>query len=141
MNGRLNITTLAATLALSLSGAGIAGPREEQLDKYASAAKAANPGFSRFSAERGKALYFREVLRDDKTMSCTTCHSADPLGSGKTPAFRKIKPLAPAANPHRFTDSKKGEKWFRRNCEDVFARECTAQEKGDFITWTMQIMP
>ncbi|MBU2284174.1 MAG: DUF1924 domain-containing protein, partial [Gammaproteobacteria bacterium] len=42
---------------------------------------------------------------------------------------------APATNPERFTNLKKVEKWFRRNCDDVFARECTAQEKGDFISW------
>ncbi len=66
-------------------------------------------------------------------MSCTTCHTSDPRQPGKTPAHRKVDPLAPAANPERFTDLKKVEKWFRRNCDDVFARECTAQEKGDFI--------
>ncbi len=136
----MKFSLLALLCAVPLSAA-LAGPDSPILQKYTELARQADPEFSGFSAERGKALYFREVLRDDKTMSCTTCHSADPLGSGKTPAFRKIKPLAPAANPQRFTDAKKVEKWFRRNCEDVFARECTAQEKGDFITWTMQIMP
>ncbi|MGU0800165.1 DUF1924 domain-containing protein, partial [Pseudomonas aeruginosa] len=65
----------------------------------------------------------------------TTCHGADPLKAGKTLTFRKIEPLAPSAAPARFTDTKKVEKWFRRNCNDVFGRECSAQEKGDFISW------
>ena len=39
---------LAAVLALSVSGAGIAGPREDQLVAYAAAAKAANPAFAGF---------------------------------------------------------------------------------------------
>jgi len=25
------------------------------------------------------------------------------------------------------------------NCQDVLQRECSAQEKGDFITWLSQI--
>ena len=49
-----------------------------------------------------------------RLMSCTTCHTADPRQPGKTPAHRKVDPLAPAANPERFTDLKKVEKWFRR---------------------------
>lgn len=102
---------------------------------YATQARQADPAFAGFSAERGKALYFAEEQRDGKIMSCTTCHTADPRQAGKTPAHRKVDPLAPVANPERFTDLKKVEKWFRRNCDDVFARECTAQEKGDFISW------
>ena len=57
MNRNLSTTLFAATLALSLSGAGIAGPREDQLSQYASAAKAADPKFAGFSAERGKTLH------------------------------------------------------------------------------------
>ena len=68
-------------------------------------------------------------------MSCTTCHTTDPRPRGKTLAYRKVEPLAPVANPKRFSNPKKVEKWFRRNCDDVFARECSSQEKGDFITW------
>jgi hypothetical protein len=29
------------------------------------------------------------------------------------------------------------EKWFTRTCQDVLGRACTAQEKGDFITYMM----
>jgi hypothetical protein len=42
--------------------------------------------------------------------------------------------MATAVTPSRFSDNKKVEKWFRRNCDDVFKRECTALEKGDFPT-------
>lgn len=65
--------------------------------------------------------------------------SSSPRQPGKTPAFRSIEPLAPAVTPTRFTDSKKVEKWFRRNCDDVLKRECTAQEKGDFISWIVTV--
>lgn len=105
------------------------------LESYQQQARQADPAFAGFSAERGKTLYFAEQQQDGKTMSCTTCHTADPRQTGKTLAFRKVAPLAPSANPKRFVDADKVEKWFRRNCNDVFARECTAQEKGDFITW------
>jgi len=43
--------------------------------------------------------------------------------------------LAPAFNPERFVDAAKAEKWFRRNCNDVMARECSAAEKADVIAW------
>ena len=105
------------------------------LEAYKLQAQQDNPAFAGFSAERGKQLYFAEQQQDGKTMSCTSCHTRDPRQTGKTLAFRKIEPLAQSAKPKRFVDTRKVEKWFRRNCNDVFARECTAQEKGDFITW------
>jgi len=30
-------------------------------------------------------------------------------------------------------------KWFRRNCKTVLGRECTAQEKGDILTYLSSI--
>jgi cytochrome c peroxidase len=122
-------------LACSLSLPALAETEHPLLPGYAEQARQDNPAFAGFSAERGKTLYFAEQQRDGKTMSCTTCHTADPRQSGKTLAYRKVEPLAPVANPKRFSNPKKVEKWFRRNCDDVFTRECSAQEKGDFITW------
>jgi hypothetical protein len=48
---------------------------------------------------------------------------------------KAIEPLAPAANPKRFTNPAKVEKWFRRNCNDVLDRACTTQERGDVLAW------
>ena len=136
MNRRLNITTLAATLALSLSGAGIAGPREEQLDKYASAAKAANPGFSGFSAARGKALHTHTFAGGKAdTPTCTACHGNDTRGAGRNPAGKAINPMALSVSPARYTDPEKVEKWFKRNCNEVLGRECTPLEKGDWLSF------
>jgi cytochrome c peroxidase len=127
---------LIATILSSLfSGLSLAADPTALLDNFATQARQQDPNFAGFSGERGKALYWREELRDDKTMSCTTCHGEDPMKAGRTLTFRKIDPLAPSAAPARFTDVKKVEKWFRRNCNDVFGRECSAQEKGDFISW------
>ncbi|WP_230371538.1 DUF1924 domain-containing protein [Paludibacterium denitrificans] len=72
-------------------------------------------------------------------MSCASCHTSDPKREGLTPAYRKIGPMAPVVNPQRFTDSRKVEKWFRRNCDDVLSRECTPLEKGDFLTFMASI--
>ena len=43
--------------------------------------------------------------------------------------------MAPSVNPKRFTDLKKVEKWFRRNCKWTWGRECNAQEKADILQW------
>ena len=95
--------------------------------------RATTPGFSGFSARRG-ALWF--ASRQGTDWSCATCHTANPLASGRhATTGRSIAPLAPAANPERLTDTAKVEKWFRRNCNDVLNRACTAAEKGDVIAY------
>jgi hypothetical protein len=47
--------------------------------------------------------------------------------------------MAPAITPTRFSDAAKTEKWFSHNCGDVLGRQCTAAEKGDFLTWLIGI--
>ena len=92
------------------------------------------------SAVRGETLYRAEHRgRDGKPVSCASCHTSDPRQPGQTRVGKRIEPLAPSANAQRFTDAAKVEKWFRRNCQDVLARECSAQEKGDFIAWLSQL--
>ena len=99
----------------------------EQLAGYsAQAAAPAQPA-------RGQQLF---TTRHGKDWSCASCHTATPTGEGKHASTGKvIGPLAPAFNPQRFTDTAKTEKWFRRNCNDVLARECTAGEKADVLAW------
>ena len=108
------------------------------LDFYASEAKASDPGFSGFSAERGEHL-FRTNFSTGKpdTPSCTTCHTTNARNIGQTRAGKDIEPMAASANPKRYSDQAKTEKWFGRNCNNVFGRECTATEKGDFITFML----
>jgi len=94
---------------------------------------------SGLSPSRGAALYRTEHPgRDGQAVSCASCHTANPTQAGRSRVGKRIEPLAPAANPQRFTDATKVEKWFRRNCQDVLQRECSAQEKGDFIAWLSQ---
>jgi hypothetical protein len=73
-----------------------------------------------------------------KDWSCSSCHTATPTVEGKHASTGKvISPLAPAFNPDRFTDAAKTEKWFRRNCNDVVGRECSAAEKADVLAWLL----
>ena len=132
MTRNLTTSLLAAALALTLSGAGMAGPREDKLTTYASAAKAADPAFTGFSAARGKTLH-TQVFTGGKadTPSCTTCHGNDTRAAGRSLLGKTIDPVAVSAAPTRYTDPAKVEKWFKRNCTEVLGRECSAKEKGD----------
>ena len=77
-----------------------------------------------------------------KDWQCTSCHGALPTQAGKHAATGKpIAALAPAFNPERFTDQAKVEKWFRRNCNDVVGRECSAAEKADLLAWLLTLKP
>lgn len=134
-SARCLITTLSAALSAALIGftghAAAASPSE----LMASYATAASPGFTP-SAERGRALYSKKFSVSDTMPACTACHTDNPRQAGKHVVTGKaVQPMAPGANPERFTDSKKAEKWFRRNCSEVVGRECTPGEKADFIAY------
>ena len=74
--------------------------------------------------------------------SCASCHGAVPTQAGRHAATGKpIAALAPAFNPERFTDPARVEKWFRRNCNDVVGRECSAAEKADVLAWLLTLRP
>ena len=91
------------------------------------------------SATRGQALF---TTRHGREWSCSSCHGAVPTRAGSHAATGKsIAALAPAFNAERFTDSTKAEKWFRRNCNDVVGRECSAAEKADVLAWLMTLQP
>ena len=124
--------------ACALAPAASAESPTPLLDFYASQAKASDSAFGGFSAERGEHL-FRTNFSSGKpdTPSCTTCHTTDPRKTGQTRAGKDIEPMAASANSKRYTDQAKAEKWFGRNCNNVLGRECTATEKGDFITFML----
>lgn len=97
----------------------------------------ATSGFQDFSADRGEKFF---KAKHNHNLSCSTCHTDNPAAQGKHSETDKIiKPLAPAANEERFTDMKKVAKWFKRNCNDVLDRECTAQEKGDVLAYLLTV--
>ena len=95
-------------------------------------------GGANFSAAAGEKMWSREVLsaKDNKLHSCISCHTDKLNQSGKHHKTGKpIKPMALSANSERYTKVKKIEKWFKRNCKWSWGRECTPQEKGDFLTY------
>lgn len=127
-------------LGLIFSMNAFAATSQELLKQYEVQAKQENTAFAGFSAERGANFFKAERTHSDgKKVSCATCHTSDPLKQGKTRANKVIEPMATIANPQRFTDAAKVEKWFGRNCKDVLERACTAQEKGDYIQYLTSV--
>ena len=130
-----SIRTLAAVLscAAALASTAHAATPAELLSGYSAQASAAP------QPPRGQQFFTRLHGRE---WSCSSCHGAVPTQAGKHAATGKpIAALAPAINPERFADAAKTEKWFRRNCNDVVGRECTAAEKADLLGWLMTLKP
>jgi mono/diheme cytochrome c family protein len=122
-----------AGLALALPLYATANPVQ---DTYRAAAKQENPAFKDFSAAAGQKLYNTKGAE----LSCASCHTDSPKAAGKhATTAKEIAPLSPSVNAKRFTDAANVEKWFKRNCNDVFKRACTAQEKGDFIAYVLSV--
>jgi hypothetical protein len=145
-----------------ITGVAAATEPEDFLAAYAAQAKQADPGFTGFSAERGREFYFRSHMLDDGTeLACASCHHADPRkatvahqdqipcrachfalydpSKGRAVTIGNIPPFAPSANPDRLTNEWKVEAWFGWNCNLLLKRECSPVEKGDLITWLMTI--
>jgi hypothetical protein len=114
---------------------------QQLVDTYAVEARTLNSDFKGFSAEDGKKLFNSSRMHSKKkeSRSCTKCHTKDPSSDGRTTVGKKIEPISPAVTPKRFTEPKKVKKWFRRNCKWVLERECTPEEKGNYITYMMSL--
>jgi cytochrome b len=133
------IAVILAAGLICLSGVALAGDpaRDAVLDTYARQAKAEAPGFDGFSAARGEQLYQGPHSGGNpQTPACASCHTADPRTTGRhVKTGRPIEPMAISVEPGRLTDAANVEKRFGRDCPNVLGRPCTAQEKGDFITF------
>ena len=104
---------------------------------FESEARRDNTGFAGFRAQRGE-VFFQQT--HGREWSCASCHTKNPAAAGSHAKTDKpIEPLAPSVNASRFTNPKKVDKWFRRNCNDVAGRSCTVQEKGDVLTYLLSI--
>lgn len=115
--------TMSAWLPAQAADTSIA----QQLAQWS--AQAGAPG----QAARGQAFF---NSKHGGEWSCSSCHGMPPTRIGQHASTGKaIDPLAPAANPKAFTDTARVEKWFRRNCKDVLARECSAAEKADVLAY------
>jgi hypothetical protein len=132
---RSSLPILAAALAL---GATARGERPADFEaRFAAEARRDDPAFAGFSAARGEAFF---TSRHGGDWSCATCHGQMPVAAGEHAVTgKRIEPLAPAANPARFTKPASVQKWFQRNCNDVLQRACTAREKGDVLAWLLTL--
>lgn len=128
---------LAVLAPLAAGGALAADPRAALLDALAVKAAKEAPGFAGFSAERGRTLYLGpHAGGKGEVDACAACHTRTPTTAGRHyKTGRDILPMAVSANPKRFTDAADVEKRFERDCPNVLGRACTAQEKGDFVTY------
>ncbi len=134
---RHSVAALLAAAAL----AALATPDAHAADTSAAqqherwAAQAGAPG----QAERGRAFF---TTRQGGEWSCASCHGTPPTATGKHASTGKaIDALAPAFNPTAFTRSARIDKWFRRNCNDVLKRECSAAEKADVLAYLLSLKP
>lgn len=127
-----------ALLLLSSAVAAYAETPASMVASYTAEAAKTTPGFAA-SAQRGQAFFAKEWGVSQKMPNCASCHGKNLKAEGKhVITDKRIDPLSPAATPGRFTDVKKTEKWFKRNCTEVTGRECTPAEKADFIQFVSQ---
>jgi len=109
-------------------------------DKYAVIAKNIDPASKGLSADDGKAFFNRELTIRGKQIACHSCHTENPANPGKHIVTGKaIQPLAPAVNAKRFSNLDKVEKNFEKHCLDIIGRDCTAQEKANFIAYLITV--
>jgi mono/diheme cytochrome c family protein len=133
MNFRKHPLALALTLVCTSINLALAADTSapSQLQRFSQ--EAGTPG----DVRRGQ-VFFKQTHGGE--WSCASCHGASPTGPGKHASTGKaLEPLAPSANPQRFTDVAKVDKWFRRNCKDVLQRECSSAEKADVMAYLLSL--
>lgn len=130
--------TFAALLLLASTSYAFAETPQGLIAGYTAEAAKTTPGFAP-SGKRGQSFFTQDRTVTEKMPNCTACHGKNLKADGKHVVTEKrIAPFSPAANPERFSDYAKVEKWFKRNCNEVVGRECTAAEKADFIQFIVQ---
>ncbi|MCC6209760.1 MAG: DUF1924 domain-containing protein [Burkholderiales bacterium] len=129
----MNIFLLIMAAALALPA--LAADPASLLAGYQAEARKADAAFAA-SARRGEHFF---TATHGGEWSCASCHGNPPDGAGRHAKTGKtIAPLAPGADPQRFTDAARSEKWFGRNCKDVLGRVCTSAEKADVLAFLLK---
>lgn len=135
---KLSSTLLILLSSLSLSAQADVATAQKLADKYAAIAQHIDPQSPGLSAEEGQAFFTRELTIKGKQVACASCHTSNPADSGKHIVTGKpIRPLSPVTNDKRFSSMEKVEKNFTKHCNDIIGRDCTAQEKGNFIAYLL----
>jgi len=128
---KTSLPILSLIVFTVVSAPGLAQANDTSIDDQLAywSARAAAPG----DARRGEAFF---GAKHGNTWSCASCHGLPPNTAGQhADTGKRIAPLAPSVNPKSITRTAKVEKWFRRNCMDVLARECTPGEKADVLAY------
>jgi len=146
------LLALSGTIALSAQAQSLSETQTDTLKQlisiYAEKVKAAAANVKgkplpveAFSAENGRQIFLMSRNWEGDAMpACATCHTDDPKQDGQHAVTKKpIKPLAPVANPERFTDAQTVEKNFSKHCRELYSRDCTPMEKGHFLTYLMSV--
>jgi mono/diheme cytochrome c family protein len=135
---KLSSTLLILLSSLSLSAQADVATAQKLADKYAAIAQHIDPQSPGLSAEEGQAFFTRELTIKGKQVACASCHTSNPADAGKHIVTGKpIRPLSPVTNDKRFGSVEKVEKNFTKHCNDIIGRDCTAQEKGNFIAYLL----
>ncbi|HCI52260.1 MAG TPA: hypothetical protein DE312_02835 [Gallionella sp.] len=93
---------------------------------------------STLSADDGKEFYTRKQMVKGKDLACSTCHTDNPANKGKhNESGKEIQPMAPSANPKRFSDLNESAKGFTKHCKQVYGKDCSAKDKGNFIAYVL----
>lgn len=122
-------------LAILLLGAGSGGLQAADITDMQNHYR--EQGAGPFDAARGESLWNSRRYQERQ---CAACHGSDLSQSGRHERTKKpIEPMALSANASRYTDLKKVEKWFTRNCKWTWGRACTAQEKGDLLEYLKRL--
>ncbi len=122
-----------------LAGTAQAATPHPILDSYHQAARQEQPAFTP-SPQRGKAFFQQAFTHNARMPGCTSCHTDDPRQPGQhVVTGKRIRPLASSAEPNRFSDAPKVEKWFGRNCQEVVGRACSAAEKADLVAYLSEV--
>jgi hypothetical protein len=136
----ISITLLALLCLSSASAFADVASAEKLAKKYHGIAMGIDHNAPDLSATEGEAFFKKEVTVKDKQVACASCHTANPADSGKhIVTGKRIRPLSPNVNAKRFADIDKVEDNFTKHCNDILGHDCTAQEKGNFITYLLTV--
>lgn len=125
---------LLLSLTLSLNSAMAQSPAMTELLKAYQSTRTTDENFV-----HGQQLWQQIIVINGQSRSCSSCHGTDLTQQGKHRQTGKtIQAMSPSISPDRLTDSAKIEKWFKRNCKWSWGRECTNQEKADFLIYIDQ---
>lgn len=128
-----------ARTSIILLGLMVAIPAFSQTTAMSQLAELEASSQTKGNVEQGR-IFFTSAHTNE--WSCATCHGAPPTQFGEHASTgKRIAPLAPAFNPEAFTSTRRSDKWFRRNCNDVLDRSCSDQEKANVLAYLLSLKP